>query len=44
MFVNAILKNNKIKEDNDEITQHCIQLQKILHSIDNINNEENENE
>ena len=44
MFVNAILKNNKINEDNDEITQHCAQLQKILHSIDNINNEENENE
>ena len=45
MFVNAILKNNKINEDNDEITQHCVQLQKILHSIDNINNnEENEND
>ena len=38
MFVNAILKNNKINEDNDEITQHCVQLQKILHSIDNNNN------
>ena len=35
MFVNAILKNNKINEDNDEITQHCVQLQKILYSIDN---------
>ena len=45
MFVNAILKNNKINEDNDEITQHCVQLQKILHSIDNINNnEENRNQ
>ena len=44
MFVNAILKNNKINEDNDEITQHCVQLQKILHTIDNINNKEkNEN-
>ena len=44
MFVNAILKNNKINEDNDEITQHCVQLQKILHSIDNINNDNEENE
>ena len=45
MFVNAILKNNKINEDNDEITQYCVQLQKILHTIDNINNkEQNENE
>ena len=42
MFVNAILKNNKINEDNDEITQQCVQLQKILHTIDNINNNENE--
>ena len=43
MFVNAILKNNKINEDTDEITQHCVQLQKILHSIDNINNYEQNN-
>jgi len=41
-FVNAILKNNKINEDNDEITQHCIQLQKILYNIDNKNNEDDE--
>ena len=43
MFVNAILKNNKINEDTDEITQHCVQLQQILHSIDN-NNNSNEKE
>ena len=42
MFVNAILKNNKINEDNDEITQHCVQLQKILYSIDNNNKNNNE--
>ena len=41
-FVNAILKNNKINEDNDEITQHCIQLQKILYNIDNKDNEDDE--
>ena len=41
MFVNAVLKNNKINEDNDEITQQCIQLQKILYNIDN--NKENDN-
>ena len=44
MFVNAIIKNNKINEDNDEITQQCVQLQKILHTIDNINNNENDND
>ena len=45
IFVNAILKNNKINEDNDEITQHCVQLQRILHSIDNSNNiNQNNNE
>ena len=38
LFVNAILKNSKINEDNDEITQQCVQLQRILHSIDNNNN------
>ena len=43
-FVNAILKNNKINEDNDEITQHCVELQKILHAIDNKNNEDDEND
>ena len=44
MFVNAVLKNNKINEDNDEITQQCIQLQKILYNIDNNNNnKENDN-
>ena len=42
MFVNAILKNNKINEDTDEITQHCVQLQKILYSIDNNNKNNNE--
>ena len=44
LFVNAILKNNKINEDNDEITQQCVQLQRILHAIDNKNNEDNEND
>ena len=40
MFVNALLKNKKINEDNDEITQQCVQLQKILYNIDNINKKE----
>ena len=40
MFVNALLKNKKINEDNDEITQQCVQLQKILYNIDNINKNE----
>jgi hypothetical protein len=40
MFVNAVLKNKKINEDNDEITQQCVQLQKILYNIDNINKNE----
>ena len=30
MFVNALLKNQKDKEYNNEVTQQCIQLQKIL--------------
>ena len=40
MFVNALLKNKKINEDIDEITQQCVQLQKILYNIDNINKNE----
>lgn len=39
MFVNALLKNDKINQDNDEITQQAIQLQKILYNIDNSNKE-----
>ena len=37
MFVNALLKNQKDKEYNNEVTQQCIQLQKILYNIDNSN-------
>ena len=40
MFVNALLKNKNINEDNNEITQQCVQLQKILYNIDNINKNE----
>ena len=39
MFVNALLKNQKDKEYNNEVTQQCIQLQKILYNIDNSNKE-----
>ena len=39
IFVNALLKNQKNKEDADKITQQSIQLQKILYNIDN--NKEN---
>ena len=37
MFVNALLKNQKDNEYNNEVTQQCIQLQKILYNIDNSN-------
>ena len=40
MFVNALLKNDNILKDNDEITQQCVQLQKILYNIDNNKNED----
>ena len=45
MFVNALLKNQKNQEDNNNninnnITQQCVQLQKILYNIDNINKNE----
>ena len=40
IFVNALLKNQKNKEDADKITQQSIQLQKILYNIDN--NKEND--
>ena len=43
MFVNALLKNQKLNENNDEITHQCVELQKILYNIDNNNNEGNEN-
>ena len=48
MFVNALLKNQKNQEDNNNsinnsnITQQCVQLQKILYNIDNNNKEEDE--
>ena len=49
MFVNALLKNQKVHEDNEdnkdneEVTQQCVELQKILYNIDNSNNnKENE--
>ena len=41
MFVNALLKNQN--KDNEEVTQQCVELQKILYNIDNSNNnKENE--